>query len=271
MEILPKTTNLIDFARKNRDAYKNAHPFPSITFPDFFDDGFLSKVVDEFPDLAAQKDVKKFDNHNEKKLATKGSANFGEYTRQLTEYLNSQPFLDFLQELTGIKEKLVPDPHFEGGGYHEIKPGGLLKVHADFNKSRSTGLDRRLNLIVYLNKDWKESYGGHLELWNTDMTKAEKKILPAFNTVALFSTTDYSYHGHPNPLTCPPDRSRRSIALYYFSDGRPAEEINSSLKDHGTLFVARKGVEKDVKTSLKSAIRNLLPSGVLRIIKNNKG
>ena len=270
MNYINPTTDLLDLARQRKHDYQHAHPFPHISFEQFFDTDFLDKVLAEFPDLSVQKDVKKFDNHNEKKLATKGTSNFGPYTLQFTNFLNSPEFIAFLQELTGIKEPLVGDPYFEGGGFHEIKPGGLLKVHADFNKSRSTGLDRRLNLLVYLNKDWEESYGGHLELWNKDMTQAEAKILPRFNTMALFSTTDFSYHGHPNALTCPPDRSRKSLALYYFSDGRPAEEINTSLKDHGTLFVGRKGVEQDVKKSLKSTVRNMIPGSILRRLKSNK-
>ena len=157
-------------------------------------------------------------------------------------FLNSEPVLKFLQKLTGIKETLLPDPYFEGGGYHEIKPGGFLKVHADFNKHRPTNLDRRINFLVYLNKDWEESYGGHFELWNLDMTKAERKILPIFNRVAIFSTISNSYHGHPNPLTCPQDKSRKSIALYYYTNGRPQSEVS---KVHSTLFVSRAGVKND--------------------------
>ena len=76
-----------------------------------------------------------------------------------------------------------------GAGQHEIKPGGLLKIHADFNKHNISGLDRRLNVLVYLNKDWKEEYGGHFELWDKDMKHCVKKILPTFNTMAIFSTT----------------------------------------------------------------------------------
>ncbi|HWB62556.1 MAG TPA: 2OG-Fe(II) oxygenase, partial [Chitinophagales bacterium] len=142
-------------------------------------------------------------------------------------------------QFIGIKN-LVPDPVFEGGGLHQIKPGGYLKVHADFNKHRGTGLDRRLNVLIYLNENWDESYGGHFELWDKEMKNCEVKILPLFNRMAMFNTTDFSYHGHPNPLTCPPDRSRRSIALYYYSNGRPASEVTAG-QEHRitTAFVAR--------------------------------
>jgi hypothetical protein len=43
--------------------------------------------------------------------------------------------------------------------------------------------------------------------------------------MVIFSTTDFSYHGHPEPLNCPDNRSRRSLALYYYTNGRPASEV----------------------------------------------
>ena len=245
MKILNKQySSLKEVAAKYKEAYQNADPFPNIYFNDFFDEDYLSEILDEFPDLSKDKHIK-FQNPNEIKLASKGEYRFPEKTKRFMHLLNSQPFLEFLQELTGIEEILVPDPYFEGGGFHQIKPGGLLKIHADFNKHSKTKLDRRINVLVYLNKDWKEEYGGHFELWDREMTKCEKKVPPTFNTMAIFSTTDFSYHGHPNALTCPPDRSRKSLALYYFSNGRPIEEINQGLEDHRTLFVARKGDKTD--------------------------
>jgi hypothetical protein len=255
---------LTELGKVRKADYSAAAPFPSIVFDDFFDEAFLREVLSEFPDLSKKNDVWNFDQYNEKKLATIGEGYFGNRTKQLVHFLNSEPILHFLQELTGIQEILLPDPYFEGGGYHEIKPGGLLKVHADFNKHRVSGLDRRINLLVYLNEDWQESYGGHFELWNKDMTKAEKKILPVFNRVAIFSTTSSSYHGHPDPLTCPPDRSRKSIALYYYTNGRPKTEI---VGGHNTLFVGRVGVENDItdprfktlRSRFKTVVRKITP------------
>jgi Rps23 Pro-64 3,4-dihydroxylase Tpa1-like proline 4-hydroxylase len=246
----------------------NAAPFPSIVFDNFFDEKLLSKVLDDFPDLSKKDDIIHYDNHNEKKLAAKGEKYFSDNTKAFVHYLNSQPVLEFLQELTGIKETLQPDPYLIGGGYHEIKPGGLLKVHADFNKHEMTMLDRRINLLVYLNKDWEESYGGHFELWDKDMKKSHKKVLPIFNRVAIFSTTDFSYHGHPDALACPPDRSRKSIALYYYSNGRPKSEV--SPKAHSTLFVNRAGIKDDIvkePITFRKIIVDLIPPLLLRGIK----
>ena len=102
-------------------------------------------------------------------------------------------------------------------------------------------LDRRLNVLIYLNKDWEESYGGHLQLWDKDMKYCKKKYLPNFNSMVIFGTTDFSNHGHPDPLTCPNNTSRKSLATYYYSDGRPKEEIISRQLKNRTNFKDREG------------------------------
>ncbi|MGE0636653.1 MAG: 2OG-Fe(II) oxygenase [Bacteroidia bacterium] len=269
--------DLLSVAEQNKENYAQAKPFPSISFPNVFNSEFLSAVVNEFPDLASG-DAIQFNDAKQKKLAGKGEKRFGPRTKEFMHFLNSEPVLEFLQVLTGIEEKLIPDPYFYGGGLHEIKKGGLLKVHADFNKHPVLKLDRRINLLVYLNKDWKEEYGGHFELWDTNMEKCERKILPLFNTIAIFSTTDFSYHGHPNPLNCPDGRSRKSLALYYYTNGRPQHEINSGLEAHNTLFKARKGDEADKRAfeepleeknvyGLKELVKDFTPPLAIKLIK----
>jgi len=117
--------------------------------------------------------------------------------------------------------------------------GGNLDIHADFNRMKKYNLDRRVNTFVYLNDDWPESYGGHLELWGHDMKSCYQKILPSMGRFVVFSSTDFSYHGHPQPQTSPKDRARRSMALYYYTNGRPVEEClnqNCEGNDHSTLF-----------------------------------
>ena len=237
--------NLEETAQKFKHAYKEADPFPNIYFENFFNPDFLNKVLEEFPDLSSGNVIKKDHTNTQQKFATKGESRFGPNTLEFTHFLNSEPFLLFLKELTSMERYLIPDPYFEGGGFHEIKKGGFLKVHADFNRLEKFQVDRRLNALVYLNKDWKEEYGGYFELWNLEMDACVKKILPRFNTLALFSTTDFSYHGHPDPLNCPEDRSRKSLALYYYTNGRPSDEINKGLEDHSTLYKKRKGHEGD--------------------------
>jgi hypothetical protein len=110
-------------------------------------------------------------------------------------------------------------------------------------------LDRRINLLIYLNKDWKPEYGGNLELWDTGMSHKVAEYAPEFNRCVIFNTTDFSFHGNPVRVSCPPGRSRRSLAFYYYTNGRPAGEVSES---HGTLFKNRPGeaTAGEVATSL---------------------
>lgn len=274
-----KYGDLKNIGKKYSEQYKNAEPFPNISFDDFFDEELLDKVLNEFPDLSKE-NASEFNDVKQIKFGGKGELFFERETKKLMNFLNSEPFLDFLQELTGVKEKLIGDPYFLGAGQHEIKKGGLLKIHADFNKYPAFDLDRRLNVLIYLNKDWKESYGGHFELWDKGMKKSVKKILPIFNRMAIFSTTDYSYHGHPDPLNCPEDKSRKSLALYYYTHGRPENELDPSHRMNTTLFKARENnleekkqfknfKKKSIpqKNIIKSIIKNITPPILLKIFK----
>ena len=158
------------------DIFKKNKPFPYISFENFFDEDFLTSILDDFPDLSNTKKSHQFDSpRDKKKFATQPGFEFPAKINGFLNFLNSYKFLNFLQSLTGINETLIPDPYYAGGGLHEIKKGGFLKIHSDFNYHPALKLDRRLNLLIYLNKNWNESYGGQLELWNKDMTKCEKK------------------------------------------------------------------------------------------------
>ena len=214
-----------------RERYVNARPFPHIALDNLFDDEVLEGVLAEFP-RPDEIEWAKFDNATEKKLGYRYTSPLRRNVRDFLWEMSSPPILQFLEAMTGI-EGLIPDPYFGGAGPHQILPGGFLKVHADFNWHPLMKLDRRLNLLVYLNKDWKEEYGGHLELWDRNMTHCEQKILPVFNRMVVFSTTDFSYHGHPTPLSCPEGMSRKSVSFYYYTNGRPEEERSAP---HDTIF-----------------------------------
>jgi len=251
--------NLEQVALKEKTKYINAKPFPNITLTNFFEDSFLSKILEEFPNLSKLHGSQIYKEKNEIKLSNKDYNKFPNNIKKFIDFLNSEIFLEFLQNLTSIKEKLVSDSLLEGGGLHEIKRGGVLKIHTDFNRHPSLNLDRRINVLIYLNKNWKDSYGGHLEFWNKDVSKCEKKILPSFNTMAIFSTTDFSNHGHPEPLNCPEEMSRKSIALYYFSSGRPQNEIFTINKKNKTYFKSRAGIKNDADEK-KENFKNFLRS-----------
>lgn len=225
---------LDNLATKYSQVYIEGKPFPHIIIDNFLPEEILDGILNEFPQVNQIK-WQKFNDVAQKKLASTSELQMGVCTKNLLYQLNSGTFINFLEKLTSI-DGLIPDPHFQGGGLHQIERGGFLKIHADFNRHTKMKLDRRLNLLIYLNKNWKEEYGGHFELWDRDMTKCEQKVLPIFNRCVIFSTSDYSYHGHPEPLNCPEGWTRKSLALYYYSNGRPEEEISN---DHTTLFRER--------------------------------
>jgi|TARA_B110001450_G_C17516346_1_gene438635 Rps23 Pro-64 3,4-dihydroxylase Tpa1-like proline 4-hydroxylase len=247
------------FAEKQSKNYSNGVPFSSIVIDNFFKEDFLNNILLNFPDLSKVEFSQKYNNKNEIKYANNKYDNFPDPIKNFIDFLNSKIYLNFLQKLTSIKEELVADPQLNGGGLHEIKKGGVLKIHTDFNRHPLLDLDRRINVLIYLNKNWKDEYGGHLELWDKMMTKCEKKISPIFNRMVVFSTNDFSYHGHPEPVICPMGESRKSIALYYFSKGRPSFEIDVSKIKNQTYFEDRHGFKNETENQSKG-FKNFLRS-----------
>ncbi len=207
--------------------YSGAEPFPHIVIDDFFPAERLAAVRREISAARIDPEAPGYGWFGKRRASD--LERFPEETRRLVEELNSPPFLGWLEQVTGIPD-LEPDPYLEGGGIHQTPAGGYLKIHTDFNWHERLQRHRRINLLVYLNENWNEDWGGHLELWAEDQVgnpdgAPAVSIAPHFNRVAIFSTTDRSYHGHPHPLTCPPERTRDSLALYYYTKARPADEV----------------------------------------------
>ena len=219
------------------EEYRSNQPFPHIVIDDFLDPRVLDRVLSEF-DAHRTYASQTFDRAQERfKTQFSPAESTSPFVRTFFAELNSANFLSFLEAMTGIKG-LLPDPYFLGGGFHETKRGGKLDVHADFNIHKRLNLVRRLNLLIYLNKDWNPAYRGELELWNKSMTKREVSVAPLFNRAVVFNTDCDSMHGHPDPLNCPEDRARQSVALYYYTS--PEEGI-ASLMHRTTVFRARPG------------------------------
>ena len=210
-----------------------------VYFDNLVNPDILQQAANEFPS-PEQFDFYKYDNPLEKKLAFDQISKLPPTVQQVLIEMNSPYFLNFLEVLTGI-EGLIPDPYYRGGGIHQILPGGKLDIHVDFNIHPKLKLHRRLNVLIYLNEDWKEEYGGHFEIWSGYqeerthvLEECHARILPIFNRLALFTTAETSYHGHPDPLTCPAGRTRRSLATYYYT-ALPEE----TLEPHSTVFIKR--------------------------------
>jgi Rps23 Pro-64 3,4-dihydroxylase Tpa1-like proline 4-hydroxylase len=279
MKLYFNTKELEQLAKSKAKEYKNAKPFPHIAIDNFMDPEPLERVLADFPSPDV-KIWKEYENYFEGKLEAQGEEKVSDFTSQLLYQFNSAPFIYFLEKLTGI-ENLMADPYFVGGGLHQLKTGGKLGVHADFNMhGKLPHLSRRINAILYLNKDWKPEYNGDLELWDTDMTKCEVKIAPLFNRLVVFDVTDYNYHGVPEILQCPEGMTRKSIGLFYFTVGRPEGEVMPGKKS--TLFLARPGEEVPkgthftrekydgvkVEKNFKWYIGQILPPFITNLLKN---
>ena len=212
--------------------YAAADPFPHVVLDEFLDPALLVPLLQGFPDS----DGKRFFDRNQERFKYQFAPEEIEHTglRDLLAELNGVAFLGFLQGLTDITG-LVADPDYLGGGLHETRAGGHLSIHADFNLHPTLKLERRLNLLLYLNDDWSPEYGGDLELWDRAMKNCRVRVAPLLGRAVIFNTDAHSYHGHPEPLACPPDRARRSIATYYYAP--PSRES----AERTTLFQVRPG------------------------------
>ncbi|MGH9511718.1 MAG: 2OG-Fe(II) oxygenase [Terriglobales bacterium] len=202
-------------SRLARD-YRGNAPGPHIFLHDFLDADIARAMADEFP--APQTEAwTQYKHQNENKLGLNKRLLFPPNLGRVTDELNSPAFVDWISELTGIPG-LVADPSLEGGGLHQSSRGGFLNVHTDFSMHHyNKNWRRRVNLIVYLNEGWDEQWGGAIELWDRRMQHCVAKYPPLFNQALIFNTDENSFHGFPEPLTCPEGVSRSSLALYYYT------------------------------------------------------
>lgn len=249
-------------AKKGLDlhaAYAGAQPFPHVMIDDFCSTDVLNRCLDFFPTTTESASS----NFNREQERLKTSFNPDQLPASLRSFfysLNSRPFIRFLENLSGIKG-LIPDPYYFGGGFHQTSQGGHLSIHADFNHHRVLGLERRLNVLIYLNHDWKEEYGGALELWDANMNSCVQRINPVFNRCVVFSTTGESFHGHPVPVAHPDNTPRRSIALYYYT-----ATWDSTSSHRTTQFRKRPGSEDKVdwEVKIRQTAQDFLPPILMR-------
>jgi len=197
--------------------YNSSQPFPYIILDDFLNHSCANQLLKDFPSVTDE-GWTHYLHINEQKHGLNKLDTLPEYMRQVLKYFNSEEFVKFLVNLTGI-ENLIPDDSFEGGGLHQSKRNGFLNVHADFTvHPHKRKWRRRINVLIYLNKNWKDEYNGDLEFWSEDMKNCEVKISPLFNRCVIFNTNETSFHGVPEPILCPEDNTRKSIALYYYTE-----------------------------------------------------
>jgi Rps23 Pro-64 3,4-dihydroxylase Tpa1-like proline 4-hydroxylase len=199
------------------DQYQHAHPYPFGVFDNFLEPAAAQEAMNAFPGVQDQGWIH-YVHVNEKKHGLNKMDLIPEPIQEVIRALNSDAFVKILSNLTGIPG-LIADNSLEGGGLHQSKRGGFLNIHADFTvHPHKRNWRRRVNVLVYLNEGWLPEYKGDLELWTRDMKACAEKVLPIYNRCAIFNTDEDSFHGLPEPIMCPEDMTRKSIALYYFTE-----------------------------------------------------
>lgn len=236
---------------KMAEEFDNAKPYRHLVIDNFLDADSAEFMYNHFP----KEDVfnKKYKGVNEYKAEGSNFEDFPEVFTQMREELHSREWCDIMSRITGI-DGLFSVPDALGGGLHQGGDGSFLDIHIDFNIHADRGIHRRVNLLIFFNKDWKEEYGGHTELWNADMTNLDKKIFPAMNRCVIFETNEISYHGY-DKIKLPEGITRKSFYSYYYTTLR-----EDAAKYHDTVFKARPtdSAAKKALTPIKEGAKNFI-------------
>lgn len=286
MQVVPSTSERIfPVGRWGADLpalarrYAENHPFPHIQLPEFLDPQIALACAEEFPAPGTEAWTQ-YKHHNENKLGMAKRELFPPQLRAVADELNSPEFVSWLSTLTGILG-LVPDPSLEGGGLHQSGPGGFLNVHTDFSMHHyQKNWRRRVNVIVYLNPGWQEEWGGALEFWEKGMKGCGAKYPPLLNHAVIFTTDERSLHGFPDPLRCPQDVSRKSVALYYYTVEQHAQTASHSTdyrarphdswKERALIWLDKKAVDVYSRAKARLGFSDEFASRVLGFLSGKK-
>lgn len=243
---------------KLRKEFDEALPYRHLVIDNFLTDEGAASLNENFPSIEALKTHWK--SLNEKKSEGSDFEKFHESFRTLKSELFNKKIYDWITQVTGIEDVFITDDSM-GAGLHQGTDGSFLDIHIDFNIHHVKNVHRRLNLLIYLEDDWKDEYGGHLELWNADMTNCDKKVAPQFNRCVIFETSEISYHGY-GKVSLPEHKTRKSFFAYFYTNER-----EDAVSYHDTIFKARpeEGMLKKVKTDVKETIKNTAKTTLKKI------
>lgn len=246
--------NSIHLSEENKanylQSFTQAKPFKHLVIDNFLNEEKAEYLFQHFPEY--EKFNKKYDGLNEKKAEGSNFEDFDKEFSNLREEVMSVDFCKFISEITGIENVFVTDDAL-GAGLHQGKQGSFLDVHIDFSMHHQKDVYRRLNLLIFFNKNWQDAWAGHTELWNEDMSECVKKVRPDYNRALIFMTTGKSYHGY-GKINPPEEVTRKSFYTYFYTNV-PGEQDGNY---HDTIFKTRpeEGSIKKIKTTLKENLKN---------------
>lgn len=252
-----------EFQEEAAKSFQGAEPFPNMYIDDLLDEEFCKTLYDNFP--TAEQMRRHYEGLNEKKSEGSNFDQYHESFTQLREALAQKEFVEVLEKITGIDGLILPDDH-RGTGVHQGTDGSFLDIHVDFSVHPVLNLHRRLNLLIFFNKEWKDEYGGALELWDEKVKNLGAEIFPHYNRGAMFATSEISWHGY-DQINLPEGMKRNSFFTYYYT---PISEENP-VKYHDTIFKTRpnESKAKAVKTAAKESTKNFI-KGAMRKLGMNK-
>ncbi|MEX1002196.1 MAG: 2OG-Fe(II) oxygenase [Crocinitomicaceae bacterium] len=246
-----------EWLKKSHDAFRNAPGYPHIVIDNFLKEDVANTLYENFP--SSQEMRKSYKNLNENKSEGSGFDQYHPLFTRLREELGTDQFKAAFSKLTGIDNLILPNDH-RGTGVHQGFDGSYLDVHVDFSIHPTLKLHRRLNLLIFLNKNWKEEYGGHCEFWDADVKNLVGQALPSFNRAVIFECSRISYHGY-SKINIPEDESRKSFYTYFYT------EVEEGVKYHDTIFKARpnEGTAKKIKTDVKEKSKNFVKRALYKL------
>jgi len=249
MEIIPSSFYTTENLNALHTSFNAGKPFKHVCIDSFLSTEFAETLYSNFPGF--DKMSRNYHGLNEFKSEGAGFDQFHSSFSELKAALNSPEFYKAISAITGIPDMFSVEDAL-GMGVHQGQNGSYLDIHIDFNIHHVENIHRRTNLLIFLNKNWKEEYGGKVEFWNADVSKLEQAYLPSFNRCVIFETNEISYHGY-SKITIPEDESRKSFYAYYYTTLR-----EDATGYHDTVFKARpeEGIVKKVKTDVKETLKN---------------
>ena len=236
---------------KMGSSFLSAKPFPFVIIDNFFKPNVAKELENEFPSFDDNV-WHEYNNPLEIKKTCNDWNKFNTTTYNLFRFLNSDRFIELLQSKLMLDYKLFPDPGLNGGGWHIHKSGGKLNTHLDYSLHPKLNLQRRINLILYINSNWRSEWNGSLGFWGNESSEVPGDLIESidclYNRAVIFDTSQNSWHGLPEPVICPDNEYRKSLAIYYLS------EPTNNMSDRGkALFSPSK--DQEGSDEIKELIR----------------
>jgi Rps23 Pro-64 3,4-dihydroxylase Tpa1-like proline 4-hydroxylase len=220
LEKINENSSLIFFGdwtkniKELKKQFKEAKPFEHIVINNFLEDTYAETLYKLFPQDYSM--WHKYDNPLEVKSTFDNIELLPEELKNYFYYLSSNEIINVISEITDIK-MLEYDEYLHGAGLHSHTKYGRLNIHLDYEKHPFSGKERKINIILFISKNWNPEWNGANELWNKDVTKCISKTNVVFNSAIIFKTNDISWHGVPEKIMCPENIFRNSLAYYYVS------------------------------------------------------